>query len=146
MRFELLVYFITWRLAFCGRQLKYFHDPYLRSVNRFAQLCLRLHFWQLLRCFIVLGHFDLITARFFGVPAAKFHLFSFFFKFDFFLSRTNKFDSRSLKCLFLSTSRIASSRACWGVYNCLEYDKFASVLLCFICALAMSCGPCGRNQ
>jgi len=44
------------------------------------------------------------------------------------LSFMNKYDSRSLKCLFLSTSPIASSHACWGVYNCLWYDKFASVL------------------
>jgi len=58
----------------------------------------------------------------------------------------NKYDSRSLKCLFLSMSPIPSSRVCWGMYNCLEYDKLASVLFCFICALAMSCGPCGWNQ
>jgi len=58
----------------------------------------------------------------------------------------NMYDSTSLKCLFLSTSPIASSRVCCGVYNCLECDKFASVLLCFICALAMSRGPCGWNQ
>ena len=55
----------------------------------------------------------------------------------------NMYDSTSLQCLFQSTSPIASSRVCWGVYNCLEYDKFASVLLCFICALAMFRGPCG---
>ena len=54
----------------------------------------------------MLGHADSITARFFGVPAAMFHLFSFF---------KNKYDSRSLKCLFLSTSPIASPRVCWGV-------------------------------
>ena len=45
----------------------------------------------------------------------------------------NKYDSRSLKCLFLSTLPIASFRVCWGVCNCRifprEYDKFASVLL-----------------
>jgi len=86
----------------------------------FTQLCLCLHFWQSPRCFIVLGHFDSITARFFGVLAVRYHLFCFCFM--------NKYDSRSLKCLFLSTSPIAPSR----VYNCLEYDKFASVLFCFI--------------
>jgi len=59
----------------------------------------------------VLGHFDSITARFFGVPAARFHLF--------FFCIMNKYDSRLLKCLFLSTSPIASSRVCWGVHNCL---------------------------
>jgi len=36
----------------------------------------------------VLGHFGSITARFFGVLAARFHLFCFM----------NKYDSRSLKC------------------------------------------------
>jgi len=41
---------------------------------------------------------------------------------------------------------LVSFRVRWGAYNCLEYDKFAGVLLCYICALAMSCGPCGRNQ
>jgi len=32
----------------------------------------------------------------------------------------NKYDSTSLKCLFLSMSPIASSRVCWGVYNFLS--------------------------
>jgi len=32
-----------------------------------------------LRCFSVLGHFDSITARFFGVPDGRFHLFCFLF-------------------------------------------------------------------
>jgi len=72
--------------------------------------------------FARVGHFDSITARFFGVPAARFHLFSFF-------CFMNKYDSISLKRLFLSTSPIASSRLCWGVYNCLEYDKLASVFV-----------------
>jgi len=62
----------------------------------------------------VLGHFNSIIARFFGVLAARFHLFCFM----------NKYDSRSLKCLFLSTLSIASSRLCWGVYNCHEHDNF----------------------
>jgi len=31
----------------------------------------------------------------------------------------NKYDSGLLKCQFLSTSPIALSRVCWGVYNCL---------------------------
>jgi len=104
----------------------------------FTQLCLRLHCWQSLRCLILLGHFDSITTRFFGVPTARFHLFSLFFCF------MNKYGSISLKWLFLSTSPIASSRVCWGVCNCRtfprEYHKFASVLLmcAFLCALAMS--------
>jgi len=38
----------------------------------------------------VLGHFDLITARFFGVLAARFHLFCF----------VNMYDSRLLKSVF----------------------------------------------
>ena len=94
--------------------------------NCFTQSCLRLHFWQSLRCFILLGHFDSITTRFFGALAARFHLSSFF-------CFVNKCGSRSLKCLFLSTSSIASSRVCWGVCTCRifprKHDKFASVLL-----------------
>jgi len=35
IRLWLFVWFITGRLAFCGRQLKYFHDPYLRFVSLF---------------------------------------------------------------------------------------------------------------
>jgi len=38
----------------------------------------------------------------------------------------------SLKCLFLSTLPIASSRVCWGVYKSLEYDKFASVFVLYV--------------
>ena len=95
---------------------------------------------QSLSCFIVLGQFDSITTRFFGVPAARFHLFSFY-------CFVNKYDSRSLKCFSLSTLPIASSRLCWGVYNRLEYDKFASrpLTLFYMCA-SQSCGPCRRNQ
>jgi len=39
----------------------------------------------------------------------------------------NKYDSRLLKCLFLSTSPIASSRVCWGVYDCLECVEVTQV-------------------
>ena len=51
--------------------------------------------------------------------AARFHLFCFCF--------INKYGSTSLKCLFLFTSPIASSRVCWGVHNCLEYDENSQV-------------------
>ena len=94
----------------------------------FTQLCLCLHFWQLLRYFIVLGHFDSIIEGFSVSWLQGFTCFVFCFM--------NKYDSRSLKYLFISTSRIASIRVCWGVYNYIEYDKFASALLCFICALS----------
>ena len=106
MRFGLIAWFITWRLAFSGMATEIL--PWFLSQVCFTVLrnCLRLHFWQSLRCFAVLGHFDSITARFFGVPAARFHLFSFFVCF------MNKYDSRLLKCLFLPTSPIASSRVC----------------------------------
>jgi len=67
----------------------------------------------------VLGHFDSITARFFGVPAARLSLVFFCFM--------NKYDSRLLKCLFLSTSPIASSRVCWGVQNCLKCVEVTEV-------------------
>jgi len=44
----------------------------------------------------------------------------------------NKYDSRSLKMLldklFPSTSPVASSRTCWGVYNCLKYVENSQVL------------------
>jgi len=39
----------------------------------------------------------------------------------------NKYDSRLLKCLFLSTSPIASSRVCWGVQNCLKCVEVTEV-------------------
>jgi len=45
----------------------------------------------------------------------------------FFFCFMNKYDSRLLKCLFLSTSPIASSRVCWGVYNCLECVEVTQV-------------------
>jgi len=43
-----------------------------------------------------------------------------------------KYDSRLLKCLFLSTSPIASSRVCWGVYNCLECVEVTQVSYFFL--------------
>ena len=61
-----------------------------------------------------------ITARFFGVPAARFHLFSIF-------CFMYKCDSGLLKCLFLSKSPIALSRVCWGVYNCLQCAEVTQV-------------------
>jgi len=39
----------------------------------------------------------------------------------------NKYDSRLLKCLFLSTSPMALSRVCWGVYNCLKCVEVTQV-------------------
>jgi len=83
-------------------------------------------FWQSLRCFAVLGHFDSITARFFGVPAARFHLFCFVF-----FCFMNKYDSRLLKCLFLSTSPIASSRVCWACIIASSVLKLCKCLTLF---------------
>ena len=47
----------------------------ISGVFHFYVIALCFHFWLSLRRFIVLGHFDSITARFFGVVAARFHLF-----------------------------------------------------------------------
>jgi len=42
--------------------------------------------------------------------------------------------------LFLSTSPIASSRVCWGVYNCLEYYMM-KIRKCFS-LFSMRAKPC----
>jgi len=136
MSFELLVCFTTWRLAFCCRKLKYFHDPYLRSVSLFYAIVSSFKLLAIAEIFHFAGALRLDNRKVLRCPGCKVSLVFFM----------NKYESRVLKCLFLSTTPIALSRVCWGVYNCLECDKFASVLLCFICALAMTCGPCGRNQ
>jgi len=145
MRLWLLVWFITRRLAFCVRLLKYFHDPYLRSVSLFYAIVSSFTLLAIAEMFHCVGALRLDNPKVFRCPGCKVSL-VFFFCF------MNKYVSRWLKCLFLSTTSIASSCVCWGVCNCRifprEYDKFESVLLMcvFLCALAMSCGPCGRNQ
>jgi len=66
------------------------------------------------------GALGLDNRKVFRCPGCKVSL-VFFFCF------LNKYDSRLLKCLFLSTSPIASSRVCWGVYNCLECVEVSQV-------------------
>jgi len=65
---------------------------------------------EMLRC---AGALRLDNRKDFRCPGCKLSLVFFFFCF------MNKYNSRLLKCLFLSTSSIASSCVCWGVYNCL---------------------------
>jgi len=55
IRFGLLVWFVTWHLAFCGRQLKYFHDPYLRPVSLFYAMVSLFTLLAITEMFIVLG-------------------------------------------------------------------------------------------
>ena len=129
MCFWLLMWFVTWRLAFCGRQLKYFHGLYLKSVSLFYVIVSLFSHWLSLRCFIVLGHFDWITTSFFGVVAA-----SFFTCFVFVLWICTALDHKMLLGkLFLSVSLIASSHVCWGVYNCLKYNENLQVSLFYMC-------------
>jgi len=128
MRFGLLVWFVT--------QLKYFHDRYLRSVSLFYAIVSLFTLLAITEMFHCAGALRLGNHKVFRCLGCKVSL-------VLFVCVMNKYESRSLKCFFLSMLPIASFRACWGVYHCLEYDKFASVLLCFICVLAMSCGHCG---
>jgi len=118
MRFELLVWFITWHLTFCGKQLKYFHDPYLRPVSLFYAIVSSFTLLAIAEMLHCAGALRLDNRKVFRCPGCKVSL-VFFFRF------MNKYDSRS--------SPIASSRVCWGVYNCLEYDKFASVFVLYVC-------------
>jgi len=97
MCFWLLVWFVMWHLAFCGRQLHYFHGPYLRSVSLLA-------ITETFRC---AGALQLNNHKVFQCPGCKVSFFCFCYM--------NKYDSRSQKCMFLSLSTIASSRVCWGV-------------------------------
>ena len=78
----------------------------------------------------MLGHFDSITARFFGALAARLSLFLCF-------SEINREDSCSLNCLLASCphvhSPVVTSRACWGVCPCLEcFEVSHVVLFCFL--------------
>ena len=111
---------LTWRLAFCGKQLKHFYGPYLRFVSLLYVIVSLFPLCLSLRCFIVLGHFDLITARFFGVLAARFYLFCFM----------NKYNSRSLKCFLASCFYLRRRQmiSCvLGRVHYLEYDENSQV-------------------
>jgi len=125
MRFWLLTWFVTWSLAFCGRQLKYFHGPYLRSVSLLYVIVSLFSLLAITEAFHFAGALRLDNRKVFRFPGCKVSL-VFCFK--------NKYGSRPLKSLFLSTSPIASSRVCWGVYNCLEYDENSQVSLFYMCA------------
>jgi len=127
-----MVYNVALGILF--RQLKYFHDPYLRSVSLFNAIVSSFTLLAITEMFHCAGALRIDNRKVFQCPGYKVSL-VFFFCF------MNKYNSILLKCLFLSTLPIASSRVCWGVYNCLKYDKFASVFV--LCVLAMSGGPCG---
>jgi len=128
MRFVLLVWFTTWRLAFCGRQLKYFHHPCLRSVSLFYAIVSSFTLLAIAEIFHCAGAPRLDNRKVFRCPGCKVSLV--FFLFFCFMNKVRL--CTSLKCLFLSTLPIASSRVCWGVYKSLEYDKFASVFVLYV--------------
>jgi len=72
---RLLVWLIKWRPAFCGRQLKYFHDPYLRSVSLFYAIVSSFTLLAIAEMFHCAGALPLENRRFFGIPAASFLFF-----------------------------------------------------------------------
>ena len=81
MRFGLHVRFITWRLAFCGRQLKYFHDPYLKSVSLFYAIASSFALLEIAEMFHSAGALRLDNRKVFGCPGCKVSLVFFFFCF-----------------------------------------------------------------
>jgi len=92
-------------------QLKYLHDLYVGSASLFYALSSFILFAvaEMFRC---AGALRLDNRKVFRCPGRKVSLVVFF-------CFINKYDSGLLKCQFLSTSPIALSRVCWGVYNCL---------------------------
>ena len=105
-----MVYNVVLGILF--RQLKYFHDPYLRSVSPFYAIVSSFTLLAIAEMFHFAGTLRLDNRKVFRCPGCKVSLVIFF-------CFMNKYDFISLKCLFLSTSPIASSRVCWGVHNCL---------------------------
>jgi len=77
MRFGLLVWFVNWRLAFCGRQLKYFHDPYLRSVSLFYAIVSLFSLLAITEMFPCAGALRLDNRKVFRCPGCKVSLVSF---------------------------------------------------------------------
>jgi len=78
MRFGLLVWFITWRRAFCGRQLKYFHDPYLMSVSLFYAIVSLFTHLAIAEMFHCAGALRLDNRKVFRCPGCKVSLVFFF--------------------------------------------------------------------
>jgi len=79
MRFRLLVWFITWRFAFCGRQLKYFHDPYLSAVSLFYAIVSSYTLLAIAEMFHYAGALRLDNRKVFRCPGSKVSLVFFFF-------------------------------------------------------------------
>jgi len=78
MRFGLLVWFVTWRLAFSGMQLKYFHDSYLRSVSLFYAIVSLLTLLAMIETFHCVGALRLDNRKVLRCPGCKVSLFLFF--------------------------------------------------------------------
>jgi len=78
MRFALLAWFVTWRLASCGRQLKYFHDPYLRSVSLFYVIVSLFTLLEITEMFHCAGALRLDNRKVFRCPGCKISLVLFF--------------------------------------------------------------------
>jgi len=100
MRFWLLVGFVMWCLAFCGRQLNYFHGPYLRSISLLyviVSLFSLLAVTEMFHCAGTAGALPLDNHYVFRCSGCKVSLVCFFM---------NKYDSRSLKCFLTSCSSL----------------------------------------
>jgi len=78
MHFGFLVWFVTLRLAFCGRQLKYFHDPYLRSVSLFYAIVSLFTLLAITEMFHCAGALQLDNRKVFQCPGCKVSLVFFF--------------------------------------------------------------------
>ena len=97
MRFWLLVWFVMWRLAFCGRQQNYFHGPYLRSVSLLYVIVSLFSLLAITEMFHCAGALRLDNYKVFGVLAARFHFVCFFIN-----KYESDLESRSLKCFLTS--------------------------------------------
>jgi len=79
MSFGLLVWFVTWRLACYGSsQLKYFHDPYLRSVSPFYALVSLFTLLAITEMFHCAGALRLDNRKVFRCPGCKVSLVLFY--------------------------------------------------------------------
>jgi len=78
MRFGLLVWFASWRLAFCASQLKYFHDPYLRPVSLFYAIVSLFTLSAITEMFHCTGALRLDNRKVFRCPGCKVSLVLFF--------------------------------------------------------------------
>jgi len=71
MRFGLLVWIVKWRLAFCGRQLKHFQDPYLRPVSLLYAIVSLFTLLAITEMFSCAGALRLDNRKVFRCPGRK---------------------------------------------------------------------------